>query len=279
MPHFHHSLTSISQIARYFAKMAVRALYDEVALYPKPGLVSFVDSGAHSDMDGSLFFRSLFGLRHYFVHLGCHAAEDLAPRNLVPLGIKAEKTMQSITGGINTHRGAIFSMGILCATICNLSRRFRQFSLWDLQSAIIEQWAEYLQKEHTNLNTHGVVVRQKYAVNDARQIAIDGYALVFDAYAELFPIQGDSLFFGLLAYQHFLLNLDDINVLYRTGPEGLAFARGHIRQSISANNREQSIRAADDLHRLFSKANISPGGVADMLGLLFFLRQIFGRQS
>lgn len=53
---FQHSLPNPYKIARYFAKKAVQALYDEVALYPKPGLVSFIDSGAHQDMNGALFF-------------------------------------------------------------------------------------------------------------------------------------------------------------------------------------------------------------------------------
>lgn len=56
MHHFQHSFSSPNQLARFYAKKAVRALYEEVALYPKPGLVSFVDSGAHQDMDGPLFF-------------------------------------------------------------------------------------------------------------------------------------------------------------------------------------------------------------------------------
>jgi triphosphoribosyl-dephospho-CoA synthase len=78
---FQHSLDNPKRIARFYAKIAVRALFDEVSLYPKPGLVSFVDSGAHKDMDGQLFLRSLFGLRHYFFNIGLRAALGDTPRN------------------------------------------------------------------------------------------------------------------------------------------------------------------------------------------------------
>jgi hypothetical protein len=65
------------RIARHIALLAVRSLYHELALYPKPGLVSFRDNGAHLDMDAAIFMRSLFSLRGYFVAIaaeGTHAA-------------------------------------------------------------------------------------------------------------------------------------------------------------------------------------------------------------
>lgn len=274
-----HSFPNRKKMARHYGKIAVRALYDEVALYPKPGLVSFIDNGAHDDMDGELFFRSLFGLRHYFFRVGLRAAQNAPLWELVQLGQEAERTMHHITGGINTHRGAIFALGIFCTTICKLSTRYTRFSIHDLHVAIIEQWSCYLQKHHQNKNTHGELVRQKYAVHDAKQMAIEGYKLVFDTYLVLLEVKQDKEFFGLLAYQRFLLALDDINVLYRTGPEGLYFARRHIQQCITLAQREQSIQEAIKLHILFSQKNISPGGVADMLGLIYFLHHVFSGRA
>lgn len=279
MQTFQHSYPDPYKIARYYAKTAVRALYDEVALYPKPGLVSFIDSGAHQDMNGSLFFRSLFGLRHYFFQVGLHAALGDSPKDLVKFGLHAEKTMYRITGGVNTHRGAIFALGILCTSICKLSTKYHSFSIEDLHYAIIDYWAQYLKKQHKNIATHGTLVKKKYATHDAKQIAIEGYKTVFHTYNELLNIQHDKTFFGLLAYQRLLLAIDDINILYRTGPMGLQFARYHIQQDISHKNREKSLQKAIDLHRLFSKNNISPGGVADMLGLIYFLRHVFSGKS
>jgi hypothetical protein len=102
--------------ARAVARLAVRSLHEELCLYPKPGLVSLVDTGSHDDMDAVTFMRSLFSLRHYFKKI-CLAGWDNAPfAQLKQLGIAAEAAMLKATRGINTHRGAIFSLGMLCAT-------------------------------------------------------------------------------------------------------------------------------------------------------------------
>lgn len=274
MPSFQHCLPNPQKIARFYAKIAVRSLYDELALYPKPGLVSFIDSGAHEDMDGVLFFRSLFGLRHYFFQVGLNAAHNAAPALLVHWGLAAEERMHGITGGINTHRGAIFALGIFCTSACKLSTQHTRFSSQDLQDAIVNDWSEFLSKQHRNEHTHGALVKQKYAVADAKQIAIEGYQLVFELYHDLSEQVDDKLVFGLLAYQRLLLAMDDINILYRTGKQGLEFARQQI-QKLSFHNRQQTIQQSLELHRLFSQKNISPGGVADMLSVLYFLHYLF----
>lgn len=270
-----HFLQTPNQSARFYAKCAVRALYDEVSLYPKPGLVSFIDNGAHKDMNGVLFLRSLFGLRHYFFHVGLRAALGDTPQQLVDLGIHAEHHMYQITKGVNTHRGAIFALGILCSSLCRLSVRQRFCTLEHIQQEIIEFWSHYLKNHHKNTNTHGSKVKQKYGVADAKQMAIEGYQTIFEIYNSLIALQDDKLFFGLLSYQRLLLEIDDINILYRVGPGGLAFARHCISQEISVHDRETSILAALETHLLFSQKNISPGGVADMLSVLYFLTYLF----
>jgi triphosphoribosyl-dephospho-CoA synthase len=278
MHYFQHSFPNSKKTARYFAKFAVCALYDELALYPKPGLVSFIDSGAHQDMNGDLLFRSLFGLRHYYFQVGLQACLETTPHQLVNLGIQAEQRMHAITGGVNTHRGAIFALGVFCTSICKLSRKYQKFSTQDLQQAIFSDWSEFLATQHRNTDTHGVLVKQQYAVSDAKQMAIEGYALVFELFHELIENVHDKALFGLMAYQRLLLEMDDINVLYRTGPQGLAFARQQI-QTLSFDNQHQAVQQAIDLHHVFSQKNISPGGVADMLAILYFLHYIFSGAS
>lgn len=276
MKTFRHSLPDPQKIARYYAKIAVRALYDEVSLYPKPGLVSFVDNGAHRDMNGSLFFRSLFGLRHYFFKVALHSAQGKSLQNLIQHGLEAELLMNSITCGVNTHRGAIFAMGILCASIAKLSACEAEFSTQDLQQAIVSDWADYLKYIHRNENTHGAMVKEKYNIEDAKHIAINGYAPVFQVFHELSRNKlDDKTFFGLLAYKNLLIRIDDINILYRAGPDGLKFARHHIQKAVHPDRKEESISNSIKLHQLFSQKEISPGGVADMLGLIYFLNRVF----
>lgn len=272
---FQHSFTHPKAIAHFYAKIAVRALYDELALYPKPGLVSFIDNGAHNDMDASLFHRSLFGLRHYFRAVGLGALSGYKPAQLVQLGIQAEQTMYQITQGVNTHKGAIFALGILCASCCKLSSQKRSFSLQELHHLIMEDWAFYLQNHHSNPHTHGAWVKQKYAVADAKQWAIEGYRHVFFLYEELAFMQADKVLLGLWTYQRLLLVLDDINILYRTGLTGLHFAREQIKKLPWGSSKEQLIEEAISIHLVFSKKNISPGGVADMISFMYFLRHLF----
>jgi triphosphoribosyl-dephospho-CoA synthase len=96
-------------------RAATLALHDELALAPKPGLVTPTDTGSHTDMDARTFMRSLSALRGYFVRIAALGAEGAPFQDLQRCGIDAEARMLAATGGINTHRGAIFMLGLLCA--------------------------------------------------------------------------------------------------------------------------------------------------------------------
>lgn len=269
-------LSNEEAIARYYAKIAVRSLYNEVALYPKPGLVSFVDSGVHGDMDGKLFFKSLLGLRHYFYQISLHAIRGFPKSSLVDLGKEAEKKMFEITGGVNTHKGAIFSLGILSATIAELTSRKETFTPKELQEAIVENWARYLPCHRVSENSHGQIVKNQYKISGALEMAILGYKPIFTIFHELSTLQiTDRRLYGLLAFKALLLQIDDTNILYRAGMEGLQFARGALKKIIFPHDKEKAICEGIELHREFVARNLSPGGVADMLGMIYFLHEVF----
>jgi triphosphoribosyl-dephospho-CoA synthase len=78
---------------RQLARLALRSLYQELTLYPKPGLVSLIDNGSHDDMDASTFMRSLFSLRHYFLQIAAAGMNGAAFEELKQLGIAAETRM------------------------------------------------------------------------------------------------------------------------------------------------------------------------------------------
>lgn len=130
--------------AREVARLAVRSLHAELCLYPKPGLVSPVDSGSHEDMDAETFMRSMFALRHYFKKI-CLAGLDDAPfARLKALGIAAEAAMLRATRGVNTHRGAIFSLGMLCATAGRARAQGTPLTPAALRAAMLIRWGEEL---------------------------------------------------------------------------------------------------------------------------------------
>ena len=106
---------------RQFSALATKCLLDEVYTTPKAGLVDNRNNGSHTDMDVSLFVKSAHSLTPYFhrcIKIGYetrHLSEDTAFKQLREAGIDAEKTMFQATNGVNTHKGAIFSIGIMCA--------------------------------------------------------------------------------------------------------------------------------------------------------------------
>ena len=111
---------SVSSISSNIAELAVSALLAEVWTTPKPGLVDRNNNGAHTDMDLTMFERSALALETSF--LQCAEAGECLKHDLPILaaklrtiGLQAESRMYEATGGVNTHKGAIFSMGILCA--------------------------------------------------------------------------------------------------------------------------------------------------------------------
>ncbi len=105
----------VALAAARIGRAATAALYRELALAPKPGLVSFADAGSHVDMDSTTFLRSIGSLRGYFRQIAALGAVQAPFAALERLGIQAEAAMSMATGGVNTHRGAIFMLGLLCA--------------------------------------------------------------------------------------------------------------------------------------------------------------------
>lgn len=97
------------------AALAVDCLAMEVAAWPKPGLVSRIDSGSHDDMDAGTFGRSADALRPHLAALAEAGAAGAGLARLRAIGVAAEADMLAATGGVNTHRGAIFGLGLLCA--------------------------------------------------------------------------------------------------------------------------------------------------------------------
>ena len=103
--------------------MASAALVAELETWPKPGLVSHVDSGSHDDMDHTTFRRSTAAIRPFFASLAIAGAAGAEMERLRQIGRDAEDAMLAATGGVNTHRGAIFGLGLLCAAAGAASAR------------------------------------------------------------------------------------------------------------------------------------------------------------
>jgi triphosphoribosyl-dephospho-CoA synthase len=263
--------------------MAVRSLYQELALYPKPGLVSFHDNGAHLDMNAATFVRSLFSLRGYFVAIAAAGMREAGFSELQQLGLAAESHMLLATRGINTHRGAIFTHGIIAAAAGCASARNIAPSDENLRAIVMENWSHDLRAiavACAATPSHGQLMAARHGVTGARGEALQGFPTVFDialpglrsAMARGADTQHALLhtFFVLLAAT------PDTNVLFRGGTEGLQFIQTQAgefleRGSVFASGWQER---AEAFHRQCSAKNLSPGGCADLLAAAWFVHQL-----
>jgi triphosphoribosyl-dephospho-CoA synthase len=268
------------------ARLAVGSLYAELCLYPKPGLVSLVDSGSHSDMNAATFMRSLFSLRHYFRNI-CLAGLDDAPfARLKQLGIAAEKAMLTATQGVNTHRGAIFSLGLLCATAGRARAQGTPMTPAALRATMLIRWGEELAKHASTApvnapgQSNGLRVAARYAASGAREEGALGLPSVFEIGvpalqasrargAAMTPARIDALF-ALMAH------ISDSNVYHRAGPLGAHTVRTHARRFLDAGGTANHgwRELALDSHQVFVRGRLSPGGAADLLAASCLVQSI-----
>lgn len=256
----------------WIGRAAVVALYDELALFPKPGLVSFVDRGSHDDMDATSFMRSLFALRGYFVEVAALGAADEPFKRLQAAGLAAEARMQSATGGINTHRGAIFTLGLLCAAAGVLVRQGLPIDDVQLRRVVREHWGDALVARRDRPRaSHGRAARAALGLRGVEDEAIDGFPVLFDrAVPTLLREIADGTDVRRARLQTFftiVATLDDTNLAHRGGHAGLVAARALARRFLDDGgvHAPDAELHAEDIHRAFVARRLSPGGAADVL--------------
>ena len=250
------------------AHLATQALQAELDTTPKPGLVDKDNNGAHRDMDYALMQRSIDTLHPYFVKLALLGSADALPSHTAirDAGIEAEKAMLSATNGVNTHKGALFSMGLAVVAAAH------EKDTDSLQTTIKALAASF---PDTN-GTHGSKAKQlskgTTAIKGALDNAREGYEMLF---AEWLPFYIErrkerdayTLHKTLL---RIMCDLDDTNVVYRTD---LATAE-EVKQEARALLDSFSKAALKDMDWHYTARNISPGGAADMLSLTIFIGSI-----
>lgn len=249
--------------ANTFADRAVAALVDEVSLTPKPGLVDRCDSGAHNDMDWALMVNSAMSLRPYFLrsaYLGLGSPDDL-PSKLQQAGMEAEKTMFTATGGVNTHKGAIYSVGLLCTgkAVC----------IADSGEQVCKRAAALAKELYIPASfTHGERVRRLCPTAGPREEAFREFPNV--RFALRLLLSGATETDVLL---NLISRLDDSNVLWRSGAEGLEYIKKEAKKILSAPPGERT-ELISALNTQCIARNISPGGAADILAAAMFLRSV-----
>lgn len=254
-------------------QQAVRALMTEVCIAPKPGLVDRINNGAHKDMNIFTFIDSASALFPYFCGIAEYSSgykgnlENLLPE-LVPLGIKAEEDMFRATGGINTHKGAIFSLGIFCAAAASKKR-----PLSEACALIAKSRAREPMKSIGTTNGERIYIQ--HGISGILGEAAAGFPNVFNVALPVIRKQieaGSSVEeAGVAALLHLIASTDDTNIIARRGLDGLRRIQEEVGHKISSfSNTSQYIDYAKELDEKFTEQNISPGGCADLLAAALF---------
>lgn len=260
-------------------RLAVRALYDEAVLYPKPGLVSAVDNGAHRDMSIGTFYQSLFALRRYFPAAAAQGAARVPLPALQVEGIAAEVAMLRATRGINTHRGAIFNLGLLCAASGVLLADGAPLNARAACARVRGTWGGAIRGDlaFAPADTHGMRVARVFGVGGVRAEAAGGFRSVrtwaLPAFRTALAVTGDRERAAVHALLALIARVADSNLLWRGGREGLAWAQRSAAELLADGGalapawRARTIA----LHRAFVARRLSPGGSADLLAVTLFL--------
>ena len=298
------------------AHLATQALQAELDTTPKPGLVDKENNGAHRDMDHALMQLSINTLHPYFVRLALLGFADTLPSHTVirDAGIEAEKAMLAATNGVNTHKGALFSMGLAVVAAAyeekkaaaNKGEREKEREegcLSSLQLTIKALAASFPDTSGTHGSKAKLLSNGTTTIKGALDNAREGYEKLF---AEWLPFYNErrknhdahALHKTLL---RIMCDLDDTNVIYRTNVATAEEVKQEARallasfeEAYAAQDKEKCASAIEekcasaieekcasaellalkDMDRRYTARNISPGGAADMLSLTVFIGSI-----
>ena len=261
------------------ARRVSQALSEELTTYPKPGLVSCVDSGSHPDMDAACFLASIACLEPFFAKMAEAGANGGSLFELQQIGIAAEEAMLVVTGGRNTHRGAIFCMGLLAAAAGR--RACGTFSSEVSLGEIVRLcWGEDLLLPADLLAmSNGIAMCHRHGISGVRGEAKSGFPSV---YAIGLPALREALSFAPLevvkvqVFFELLARCEDTTLLKRGGAEGWRFARTESRRFVEAGGVRRHGWEADAIaiHHAFIARHLTAGGVADLLASTLFVHEM-----
>ena len=272
------------------ASLAVKSLLYEVSVTPKPGLVDRANNGSHADMDYFTFIDSATALYGYYADIAKSGADfgeglgELLP-TLRQLGRNAERDMFFATDGVNTHKGVIFSLGVICAAAGYMHVHPVEQGVFSLLKYSGEIAASAMEDFSTgNNNTNGANLYRKYGIAGIRGEAAAGFPNVRD-YG--YPIlcraleRGCSMNdAGVITLLHLMARVEDTNMVVRGGREVVAIMQSDLKKRLAADDDPAGLAAyAAKLDAEFIQRGISPGGCADLLAICYMMHFLFNNKN
>ncbi|MBP1970033.1 triphosphoribosyl-dephospho-CoA synthase [Virgibacillus natechei] len=259
-------------------KQATESLLAEVRLTPKPGLVDRCDSGSHSDMNLALMESSALSLELMFkrianISMNKHPSQYLRER-IAEIGRKGEVEMLHATGGVNTHKGAIWALGLLTAASVFLTPFVKNSRDVCRLAAELARFPDDCYQG--NRDTNGIKVQKQYNVDGAKGEATNGFPHIINIGLPMLQntrMQGFSentaqlyTLFAIMA------ELDDTCILYRGGYSALTIVKKRASKIIEHNKLNWN--ELKRLNKEMIEMGVSPGGSADLLAATLFLDKI-----
>lgn len=289
---------SRNELAKGMADLATESILFEVILTPKPGLVDAKDAGSHKDMDIFTFVRSAVSISHGFQEFFYAGYDHMdSPDELFskirPLGMEVEEKMYGATNSVNTHKGIIFSMGIVLAAIGHYEKdRTLQGEyttrdtdeIFDLvrvmtQGLVMKDFMDLMDRSP---RTHGERLYIQHGFTGIRGEAEAGYPILKEKALPLLREMKDT---NLTLEEKLLETLvllmayaEDTNVVTRGGIDALY----HVQETAKAFLTSGGVRQAhyreilEEMNLDFKEKNLSPGGAADLLSLAIFFGKLEG---
>lgn len=267
-------------------ELAANAMYQEIILTPKPGLVDRANNGAHNDMNLNMFISSIAAISPWFsifFDKGKQTANLSGAQTLLairPIGLACEQAMFSATGGVNTHKGGIFSLGLLCAAAGRLEQRSETLTQRSLCRETSIMCAGLVARE-LNIagepRTKGEKIFQTFGISGARGEAESGF---FTVRKYGLPSLKKALYAGASEHEALLKMLlallavnPDTNVISRGGIKGLNYVKRYARRLLKIENLygERLHHALKKMDSELINRNLSPGGSADLLAVGWLL--------
>ena len=289
-------LKSKEELANHIASLAQRAILYEVSTTPKPGLVDRDNSGSHKDMDFFTFMASSSVLYRGFFQCALEGlyfddADSTKLLNKIRAhGFECETSMFEATSGVNTHKGIIFSLGILSAIIGNLYKKygFQNFPMEIICGEVKKVAKDLTSRDFKDIYskkvlTHGEGLYKEFGYKGIRGEIENGFITIQENVVQIIrdsainkQFSMNDLFLEIIV--NIMAESEDTNVIIRGGIDGLKIVKSISRDFLKSGGMKQcgAKEKLESINEDFIKKNLSPGGSADLLAVSIFMGMIEG---